>query len=365
MIGPANAYQPDYAVAPGTILAERLEAHDMSYADFARRCGRSPKLISEIVAGKAPVEPETALQFEKVTGVAAHIWLGIEADYRLHRAQEAERMQAGKSASWAKRFPLKDLVKRGVMDKPPSSASAVSGLLSFFGVGSVDAWAVKYGTKSVNYRHSPSFDSDECALATWRRLSEFEAERQTCAEFNAARFKQFLGEIRALTREPFGEAIRKAGECCNDSGVVLALIPPLPKTAISGAAWWLSSQKAVIALSARHKTDDHLWYTLFHEAAHILLHSKKEVFIDSIENSAEEHEAEANRWAADFLIPNGDWERFVEIGPKNVQTVRRFAEEQGIAPGIVVGRLQHEGYLPWRNPLNKLKQRLEWTKAGG
>ena len=97
MIGPANAYQPDYAVAPGTILAERLEAHDMSYADFARRCGRSPKLISEIVAGKAPVEPETALQFEKVTGVAAHIWLGLEADYKLHRAQEAERKQAAKS----------------------------------------------------------------------------------------------------------------------------------------------------------------------------------------------------------------------------------------------------------------------------
>ena len=363
MIGPANAYQPDYAVAPGTILAERLEAHDMSFADFARRCGRSPKLISEIVAGKAPVEPETALQFEKVTGVAAHIWLGIEADYRLHRAQEAERKQAGKSAEWAKRFPVNTLVKLGVMEKPPSAAAKVPGLLAFFGVASVEAWAVKYGAKSVNYRHSPSFKSDECALATWRRLGEFEAERQTCAEFNAARFKRSLGEIRALTREPFGEAIRRAGEHCNDSGVVLALIPPLPKAAISGAAWWLSSQKAVIALSARHKTDDHLWYTLFHEAAHILLHSKREVFIDSKENGAEAHEAEANRWAADFLIAGEDWERFVEAGPKSITIVRRFAEEQGIAPGIVVGRLQHERRLPWGHPLNRLKKRLEWASA--
>lgn len=364
MIGPANAYQPDYAVAPGTILAERLEAHDMSYADFARRCGRSPKLISEIVAGKAPVEPKTALQFEKVTGVAAHIWLGIETDYRLHRAQEAEAKQAEKSASWAKRFPVNVLAKRGVMDKPPSAAAAVSGLLAFFGVGSVEAWAVKYGAKSVNYRHSPSFKSDEYALATWRRLGEFEAERQTCAEFNAARFKQSLRDIRALTMEPLNEAIRKAGEHCNESGVVLALIPPLPKTAISGAAWWLSSQKAVIALSARHKTDDHLWCTLFHEAAHILLHSKKVVFIDSKENGAEGNEAEANRWASNSLIPSEAWERFVEIGPQNVPTVRRFAEEQGIAPGIVVGRLQHERRLPWGHPLNKLKKRLEWKEGG-
>ena len=250
------------------------------------------------------------------------------------------------------------------MEKPPSAAAKVPGLLAFFGVASVEAWDVKYGAASVNYRHSPSFKSDGYALAIWRRLSELEAERQTCAEFNAARFKRSLGEIRALTCEPFGEAIRKAGESCNDSGVVLALIPSLPKAAISGAAWWLSSQKAVIALSARHKTDDHLWYTLFHEAAHILLHSKREVFIDSNANGAEEHEAEANRWAADFLIPSEDWERFVEAGPKSVTIVRRFAEEQGIAPGIVVGRLQHERRLPWGHSLNRLKKRLEWARAG-
>ena len=365
MMGTTNAYQPDYAVAPGAILAERLEAHDISFADFARRCGRSPKLISEIVAGKAPVEPKTALQFEKVTGVAAHIWLGIEADYRLHRAEEAEARQAGKYAEWAKRFPVSVLVKRGVMDKPPSSAAKVPGLLAFFGVGSRKAWDVKYGARSVNYRHSPSFDSDEYALATWRRLGELEAERQTCAGFHAARFKQSLREIRALTRKPFGEAILRAGELCNESGVALALIPPLPGTAISGAAWWLSSRKAVVALSARHKTDDHLWFTLFHEAAHILLHGKKEVFIDSKANDAEGDEAEANRWASDFLIPGRDWEWFAEVGPKNAQTVRRFAKEQGIAPGIVVGRLQHEGRLRWGHPLNKLKRRLEWTKAGG
>ena len=205
-------------------------------------------------------------------------------------------------------------------------------------------------------------ESDECALATWRRLGELEAERQTCADFNAARFKKSLGEIRALTREPFGEAIRRAGERCNESGVVLALIPPLPRAAISGAAWWLSSRKAVIALSARHKTDDHLWYTLFHEAAHILLHSKKDVFIDSKENGSDGREAEANRWAADFLIPSEAWELFVEAGPKSVRTVSRFAQEQGIAPGIVVGRLQHEGRLPWGHPLGRLKKRLlEWA----
>lgn len=82
-------YEPDYAVPPGWILEEHLEAQGLSLAAFARRCGCSPKLIGEIVAGKAPIEPGTALQFERVLGLDAHIWLGIESDYRLHKAREA------------------------------------------------------------------------------------------------------------------------------------------------------------------------------------------------------------------------------------------------------------------------------------
>lgn len=78
-------YQPDYAVSPGALLEEHLAAHSFSHAEFARRCGRSAKLIGEIVAGKAPVDPSTALRFEKVLGMSARIWLGIEADYRLHQ----------------------------------------------------------------------------------------------------------------------------------------------------------------------------------------------------------------------------------------------------------------------------------------
>ena len=83
-----NQFKPDYAVPPGWILEEYLEVRDMSPAEFARRCDRSAELISEIIAGKAPIDPQTALQFEKVLGLKAHIWLGIETDYRLHLARK-------------------------------------------------------------------------------------------------------------------------------------------------------------------------------------------------------------------------------------------------------------------------------------
>ena len=85
-----NTYQPDYATAPGVLLREYLETQGLSQAEFARRCGRSPKLISEILSAKAPILPRTALAFERVLGLDASIWLGLENDYRLHLARQEE-----------------------------------------------------------------------------------------------------------------------------------------------------------------------------------------------------------------------------------------------------------------------------------
>ena len=355
----ANRYEPDYAVPPGWVLKERLDAQGMSATELARRCGRSAKLISEILSGKAPIEPKTALQFEKVLGVDAAIWLGIETDYRLQQSRAAEAQQALRAATWSKSFPLRELAKRGVTRKSAADAELVPALLTFFGVATVDAWEARYGTASVAYRHSPSFQSDPFALSAWLRLAELGAAEQVCAEFHPPMFRDSLKRVRRLTRVAAPQSLDETRQLCNSAGVALSLVKPLPKTRLSGAAWWLSPHRPIIALSACHKTDDHLWFSFFHEAAHVLLHGKKSVFVDGVEQDENAMEAEANAWAARFLIPRAGWRRFVDRGAYGRADVHGFAEEQGIAPGIVVGRLQHEGLLPW-NQLNDLKEHLQW-----
>ena len=359
-----HQYSPDYAVSPGSVLEEELEARGISQAEFARRCGRSAKLISEIIAGKAPVEPLTAIQFEQVLGVEASLWLGIESNYRLRLAQMAEAIKWAESVSWARTFPINELTTRNAIPKPVSDQDAVSKLLSFFGVGSVDAWKVKYASANVAYRHSPAFRSDEAILATWLRLGEIKADETNCPDYNEATFRRNLGQIRGLTRGPFLDSLGKAQGICRESGVVLSVVKPLPRAAISGAAWWVSARKAMIQLSARHLTDDHLWFSFFHEAAHLVLHSKKNVSIDAIRDKGQDDhitdaDVEADTWAEDFLVPRSDWERFVASSPRAERAVRQFADRQGIAPGLVVGRLQYEGHLAWRK-LNFLKTRLRW-----
>ena len=157
------------------------------------------------------------------------------------------------------------------------------------------------------------------------------------------------------------QALEDARLLCNEAGVALVWVKPLPGARVSGAAWWLEPRKPVIALSARHLSDDHLWFSLFHEAAHILLHRKKNVFVDWGNGDVDAKEIEANDWATRFLISPSAWKGFLDTSHLGAINVQRFAEEQGIAPGIVVGRLQHEELLAWESHLNSLKVRLEWT----
>ena len=357
---PSYPYQPQYAIPPGWLLESHLEAREMSQAECARRCGRSPKLMSEIISGKAPIEPDTALQLEKVLGLHSAIWIGAEKDYRLHLAREAQAQRAAAAEEWLKSFPVAALVKRGVLTARSSVAERVDRLLAFFGVASVDAWQERQGSIRVAFRQSPSFSSEDTALATWLRFGEIEADGVECADYDVRGFKEALRCVRGLTQKPIDEAWGGAMARCRETGVALVYTKLLPKASVSGAARWVTPRKALIQLSARHKTDDHLWFSFFHEAAHLLLHTKKDVFVDGFQGEAvteetKRIEAEANEWAANWLVPAARWKRFVEAKPGSAEAVREFAEEQGIGPGIVVGRLQRERVLDWSH-LNRLKK---------
>jgi Zn-dependent peptidase ImmA (M78 family) len=154
--------------------------------------------------------------------------------------------------------------------------------------------------------------------------------------------------------------VTKLPEICARAGVALVILPEFSKCRISGAARWLTPDKALIQLSLRYKTDDHLWFTLFHEIGHILLHGKKQVFIDETIFTDESVEEEANQFASRSLVPTAEYRHFVSARSFTIQSIRAFANHIGIAPGIVVGRLQHDKHIDF-NERNQLKRRFEWT----
>jgi Zn-dependent peptidase ImmA (M78 family) len=124
----------------------------------------------------------------------------------------------------------------------------------------------------------------------------------------------------------------------------------------------VSKDKAVMLLSLRHKSDDHFWFTFFHEAGHLLLHGKKDVFIDEKGLEEDVKEREANEFATHSLVPRAAWRRFTAARDFSERAIRVFADEVGISPGIVLGQLQFNKLLPHATVLNRLKVSYTWAE---
>ena len=340
-------FTPDYSAPPGEILAEMLEARRLSQSELAARCGLSEKHLSQIITGKASITSETALLFERTLGVSASLWLNLESSHRLSLARKQEQTKLAEYSAWAARFPLRELVARGYMSAARTDEERVRALLGFFGVTSPGAWEGQYARLAVAYRRTGAFTRSRETVACWLRIGEIEAAHVDTAPFDRSAFRQVLQAIRGLTRLDPSAFEPKMLALCQSGGVALVFVPELPKTRLSGATRWLSSDKALIVQSLRYRTDDHFWFTFFHEAAHVLLHGKRALFIDEDGAQRTPEEEEADKFAADLLIPPTKHETLLAGVPLSRARVLAFADEIGIAPGIVVGRLQHEKAIPF------------------
>lgn len=353
-----NEYRPDRVSPPGETLLEMLEERGLRQSDLAERTGRPRKTINEIIKGKAAITPETALQLELVLGAPAEFWNQREKAFRssLARQDEAKRLAGWKD--WLRRFPYADMVNKCWVASHSAAGEKVRELLSFFAVVSPEQWREVHEKPQAAFHKSNAHASDVYALSAWLRRGVLQATEIHARPFDRDKFEQALAEIRGLTELPIQDAVPQVKALCADAGVAVVFVPQVKKSRASGVTRWLSPSKALIQLSLRYKTDDHLWFTFFHEAGHILLHGKRQIFLED-GAGLDKQEQQANQFAADHLIPPSEAERLYSLTTYSQAALRDFASSIGVAPGIVVGRLQHDKRLSCQI-CNGLKRKLQW-----
>lgn len=352
-INPAP-YIPDHAFPPGETLRERLNELGISQADLAARSGLSVKHVNQIVQGVASITPETALLLERVTGTPARIWNALEAAYQDAELRSRPAELTLEDRAWLKSLPLTDLRRRGKLRMGTSDLESFRAALDFFGVADRQAWERVWLKPHASFRRSRVFKSGPGSTAAWLRLGELDGRSRVVADFDSKLFRQVLIEARALTRaHDFSRALVAR---CAAVGVVVVFVKETTACRASGAARWLSPKKALIQLSDRYKREDSFWFSFFHEAAHILLHPKRELFVDADKSDDETMETEANLFAANLLVPPTVADTLPNL--RSNPDVIGFAAEIGIAAGIVVGRLHNDGIWPW-NRGNELIKSVE------
>ena len=161
-----------------------------------------------------------------------------------------------------------------------------------------------------------------------------------------------MPELRKMTVLNPKEFCPKIKKCLADCGIALVFLPHLKGSFLQGASF-MDGNKIVVGLTARGKDADKFWFSLFHELAHIALGH-----VGQPNGTSEEDENAANKWSGDILIASEDFEAFRRDRDYSERSVLLFAKNQGIAPGIVVGRMQMEGMIKY-SMLNNLKEKYE------
>ncbi len=355
-------FKPDWSIHPGEVLEEYVEALGLSQAEFARRADLTAKLVNTIIKGKNPVEASTAVNLERVTGMKAYIWTRLQDDWDLSVSRASERAKHDETSvkTWLAKFPLKELVKRGVLPQTRDVFAQRNALLSFFGVANEKAYSNWDERLSVCYRASPTFRSSKECVRVWLQLAKHAADRMEIAPFNEDRLLDAVKEMRALTNENAEVFQPRLTKICAAAGVAVVPVPPLKGTKLNGAAFWFAKDKAAVALSLRHKTNDHFWFTLFHELGHICLHGRDVAYVDDVNSTDDGAETEADEWAEEHLVGRERLKAFIASDPRSKAEVRKFAQSVGVHAGIIVGMLQHHRALPWSH-MNDLKARFEFV----
>ena len=361
MVEAGLRYTPQTPVPPGEVLAELLEERGMTQAELARRAGLSKDHISRIIRGVAPVTFDTALALERVLQLNASFWVGMESTYQELRQRAAEEDELSQAAEIVRQFPYTELVKHGYVAAATQVGRRAEQLLSFMGVASFESLLRQYPL-TANLRVAAHRQPSLYALAAWLRMGELTAAEVSTVAYDEQALKAALPLLRQLTCSADASFQHTLRDLLAGCGVALCLVPHLSHTYAHGATQWLRPDKAMIELSLRGAYLDVLWFTLFHEIGHLLLrHSKKRVYISFDDPAEAPEEQEANRFAQETLVPTDALREFRERPYRlSRQSVLQFATEVGVGPGIVVGRLQHDGDLPPSHH-NALRPKFMWA----
>jgi addiction module HigA family antidote len=351
-------FVPPVAFHPGETLAEKLKEMGMSVKEFAVRTSKPEKTIFAIINGSSSITSDMAVSFEIVTRIPAHFWLTHQRTYDEYVARKRRESQIQEAKIWAESFPFAAMAKLGWVESCKSSEDKVHALFNFFQVSTVKAWQDYYCNQQLKVAFSLSLNEvkDPYAISAWLRQGERQAEKMCVGSFSEKMFKSSIPEMKAImAQEPIDFAF-KLQSLCAAMGVKLIFTPSLPKGPIHGATRWMNGVPC-IQLTDCEGRYDFFWFTFFHEVGHILLHGKKDIFLEHVAYSSleKQKEQEADEFAAKILLSPKEEEAIIATGDFSEDNMRKFSREYGTHPSVIVARLQHHKVIPTTVGGNLLK----------
>jgi HTH-type transcriptional regulator/antitoxin HigA len=343
-----NEYFPETVTHPGLTLLAKLKELGMGNKEFSVRVKKPEQTITAITQGKSSITAEMAVKFEDVLKVPASFWLSRQRKYDEFVARVKRQEDIENASEWAKGFPYAKMALLGWVPKTRKLEEKVVALFNFFGISDYRAWSAYYFEQElkVNFRISLAHTNEAMAISAWLRQGERKAQEIISPQFNRKMLKDSLPSIKVLMAEHPQDFFQQLQKTCLAAGVIVLYTPGLPKAPISGSTRWLGDTP-LIQLSARYKTNDKFWFTLFHEIAHILLHGKKFISLENVQYTDQDltKEKEADDFAVKWTFSEEEEQEVLGFGSFSSHDILHFANKFNTHPAMIIGRLQRNGHL--------------------
>jgi len=329
---------PPVKVDPIESILFRMDQMQLSRKDLIPYIGSISK-VSEVLSRKRPLSLPMIRRLHQGLDIPADILI---ADVGIDRAvvdQEPEMDFAS--------FPLREMLERGCFG---DFEGGVQRLKDY-----AEDVMRKFMRDFLPRQECPAFlrapmpqrgdrQADAMALLAWRMC----VVRQARAIGTTREYKRgtitptWLRELAKLS--VFDEGPKLAREYLARYGITLVIEKHFKRTFLDGAAM-LDNSRPIVALTLRHDRFDNFWFALFHELAHVAKHLSPEspLFLDDLDRSdSQAVEAEADAMAVEALIPEKNWRTAKVRTTLLSEDAIAFADEIGVHPAIVAGRLRHE-----------------------
>jgi HTH-type transcriptional regulator/antitoxin HigA len=360
MLSSALAGRPEWVSAPGETIVSIMEQRELSIEEFAARVGLSHTGAQQIIDGKRSIDRELAGRLAEALGATEKFWIAREHDYRA-AVSPPENVRVDSVAQLISRLPIRDMQRFGWIQATGSEEARISACLEFFGVSTLAQWQGRYENafQEAAYRRSTVHKSCEIATTAWLRQGEIETQREVVAAWNPRILVEQIDNLRRLTwiKNP-RLFVPKVKSILAKAGVKFAIVRAPAGCTASGAVRVLPDCTPHIQLSFRFLADDQFWFSLFHEIGHLVLHLELMPILESAGEGESEVEREADDYAANTIIPSELQEELLSL-PASRFPIIAFAKKAGVAPGLIVGRLQHDGVIR-HNQMQHLKRRFVW-----
>jgi len=300
-----NQYFPQSVPHPGETLKEKLEEMIMGPKEFALRTGKPEKTIIAIIKGDSSITPDMAVQFESVTRIPANFWMNHQRNYDEFIAREKRQTVIQEAVKWAKQFPLTEMIKKGWLPSVTTIQEKTIEMLAFFGFSNHTAWEDYYFNQQlkVAFRISLSQTCEPYAISAWLRKGELQAMDLKAKDYSEKKFKEALPKLKAIKANYPDGFFNQLQSICLKAGVKVVHTPRINKAPISGSTRWINDTP-FIQLTEQFNDSNSFWFTFFHEAGHILLHGKKDIFLEKVEYSDKDliKEKEADEFATKWML---------------------------------------------------------------